>query len=82
MNRQHLSADEFYTRVFIYRLELRFAQQRYEREVQALLQLKVVYGGRVPPSVWEKQRRRVLGARTRMFVREAMLKALLEVLNN
>jgi hypothetical protein len=77
-----MTTEEFYRLVFVYRLEVRFARQRYDREAQALRQLKMTYGGRVPQAIWEKQRRRTLGAYTRLGVRRAMLHTLLEALNN
>ncbi len=77
-----MTTEQFYAEVFVYRLEVHFAQQRYDLEAQALRQLKVTYDGRVPQDIWEKQRRRTLGAYSRLAVRRVMLHTLLEVLSN
>ncbi len=82
MINQSMTTEEFYRLVFAYRLEVRFARQRYEGEAVALRQLKLTYEGRVPHAILEKQRRRTLGAYSRLGVRRAMLRTLLEVLNN
>ncbi len=77
-----LTTDQFYAQVFKYRLEVFFAQQRYDLEVQALRQLKANYRGRVPQALWQKQHRRTLGAHSRLALRRIMLHTLLEALNN
>jgi hypothetical protein len=77
-----MATHEFCFRVFSYRLDVTFAQQRYGLEVQALEQLKVAYDGQVPQAVWEKQRRRVKRTQMQLALRRSMLMAFLEDLRN
>jgi hypothetical protein len=77
-----LTTDQFYAQVFRYRLEILFARQRYDLEVQALRRLKTRYHGRVPQALWEKQQRRTRGAHSRLAVRRIMLMLFLKDLLN
>ncbi len=77
-----MSAHEFYAYVFTYRLDIYFAKQRYDQEVQTLERLKAAYDGRTPQADWDRQRRRVKAAYSRLAVRRAILHTFLEVLNN
>jgi hypothetical protein len=82
MTLRPMSTHEFYAYVFTYRLDIHFAKQRYDQEVQALERLKAAYDGRVPQVDWDRQRRRVKAAYSRLAVRRSILHTFLEVLNN
>ena len=77
-----MTTHEFYFRLFSYRLDVLFAQQRYRLEVQVLERLKVAYDGQVPQAIWEKQRRRVKRTQIQLAVRRSMLTVFLEDLRN
>lgn len=82
MIQRPMTLHEFYFRLFSYRLDVTFAQQRYALEVQALEQLKITYDGQVPQVVWEKQRRRVKRAQMQVALRRSMLTVFLQDLRN
>jgi hypothetical protein len=77
-----MTTNEFYTRLFLYRLDVFFAAQRYAIEAQALRRLKADYNGHVPQELWEKQRRRVLRASLQLGVRRSTLTVFLKALLN
>ena len=77
-----MSPHEFSFRVFSYRLDIAFARQRRDLEVQSIEQLKAAYDGHVPQAIWEKQRRRIKSAQIRLGVRRSMLTVFLKDLRN
>ncbi|MCC7447122.1 MAG: hypothetical protein IT324_06885 [Anaerolineae bacterium] len=79
---QPMNTHEFYGCLFLLRLDVYFAAQRYNLEVEALTQLKTSYGGQVPKALWEKQRSRVLRAQIRLGVRRSALTIFLKPLLN
>ncbi len=68
-----MSSHEFSLRAFSYRLDVAFAQQRRDLEVQIMEQLKAAYEGHIPQALWEKQRRRVRHAQLRLGYYRAIL---------
>ena len=77
-----MTTSEFSFRVFLYRLDVFFALQRYAVEVQALQQLKKTYSGHIPLKIWHNQTKRILRARIAIDIRHAALNEFLADVRN
>jgi hypothetical protein len=77
-----MTTREYYFRVFLYRLDVFFALQRYAVEVQALQQLKKIYNGQIPLKIWREQKRRILRAHVVIYIRRTALDEFLDDTRN